>query len=45
MTPLVIYLPYGGCTPEQEAQLRLRYPHARFVGRWEDGAVMWQDAI
>lgn len=42
---IVIYMPWGGATPEQEQELRRRYPTARFVGRWEEGAIMWQDAI
>ena len=43
--PIVIYMPFMACTYDQEQELRRRYPTARFVTSWEDGAVMWQDAI
>lgn len=46
MKPIVIYMPMGaGCTYAQMAQIRRRYPTAQIVGRWQDGAIMWQDAI
>ncbi len=45
MQRLVIYLPSGGCDQATEQKLRDRYPTAEFVTRWQDGAVMWQDAL
>jgi hypothetical protein len=46
MKPIVIYMPMGsGCTVRQYDQIRRRYPTAQIVGRWQEGAIMWQDAI
>lgn len=43
---IVIYMPFGsGCTDEQMAEISRRYPTARFVQVWIDGAIMWQDAV
>lgn len=46
MKPIVIYMPMGsGCTVRQYDKIRRRYPTAQIVGRWQEGAIMWQDAI
>jgi hypothetical protein len=42
---IVIYLPFMACTQQQEEELRRRYPTARYVSTWQDGAIMWQDAL
>lgn len=43
---IVIYMPMGsGCTDKQMQQIRRRYPTAQIVNRWQEGAIMWQDAV
>lgn len=43
---IVIYMPMGsGCTGEQMSQIRRRYPTAQIVNIWQEGAIMWQDAV
>lgn len=42
---IVIYMPFGSCDEETERKIRAKFPTARFVSSWQDGAIMWQDAL
>lgn len=43
-TQTVIYMPHI-IDMATQARLRGAYPQALFVSHWQDGAIMWQDAL